>query len=62
MNTYPIQNKTDEENVIKHITTKNQYPERTFYRINSRSQKIKNYNFLSSDKDNIKNGLPLLTW
>jgi hypothetical protein len=54
MNTHPIQNKTDEENVIKHIMTKNQHPEQTFHKINSRSQKIENYNFQSSNKDNIK--------
>jgi hypothetical protein len=61
MKTYPIQNKTDEENVIKHIMTKNQYPKQTFHKFNSRSHKIKNYNFQSSDKTTLKNGLPLLT-
>jgi hypothetical protein len=54
MNTYPIQNKTDEENTIKHIMTNNQYPEQTFHKINSRSQKIRNYNSQSSDKDSTK--------
>jgi hypothetical protein len=54
MNTYPVQKKTYEDNVIKHIMTKSLYPEQTFHKINSRSQKIKNYNSQSSYKDNIK--------
>jgi hypothetical protein len=54
MNTYPIQNKTEEENIIKQITIKNQYPEETFHKINSKSQQKKNYNLQRSDKDNIK--------
>jgi hypothetical protein len=44
MNTYPIQNKIEEENIIKHIMTNNQHPKETFHKIN-RSQKKKNYNF-----------------
>jgi hypothetical protein len=58
MNTYPLQNKTEEENIIKHIMTNNQYPEETFHKINSSR---KSYNFQSNDKDNIKNGPPLRT-
>jgi hypothetical protein len=53
MNTYPIQNKIEEGNIIKHIMTNNQYPKETFYKIN-RSQKKKNHNFQSNDQDNIK--------
>jgi hypothetical protein len=53
MNTYPIQNKNDEGNIIKYIMTNNQYPEETFQKIN-RSQKKKNYNFQNNNQDNIK--------
>jgi hypothetical protein len=40
MNTYPIQNKIEEGNIIKHIMTNNQYPEEIFHKID-RSQKEK---------------------
>jgi hypothetical protein len=40
MDTYPIQNKIEEENKIKHIMTNNQYSEEIFHKIN-RSQKKK---------------------
>jgi hypothetical protein len=54
VNAYPIQNKIEEGNIIKHIMTNNQYPEEIFHKIN-RSQKKKKYNFQSNDKDNSKN-------
>jgi hypothetical protein len=53
MNTYPMQNKIEEGNITKHITTNNQYPKETFHKID-RSQKKKNHNFQSNDQDNIK--------
>jgi hypothetical protein len=53
MNTYPIQNKHEERNIIKHIMNNNQYPEETFLKI-SISQKKKNYSLRNNNQDNIK--------
>jgi hypothetical protein len=60
MNTYPIQNKIGEENIIKRIMTNNQYSEDIFHKINSRQTK-KKYHFQNNNKDNNKNGLSLCT-
>jgi hypothetical protein len=53
MNTYPIQKKIEEENIIKHIMTNNQYSKEIFHKIN-RSQKKKKYNFQNNNKYNNK--------
>jgi hypothetical protein len=53
MNTYPIQNKLEEENIIKHIMTNNQYSEEIFHKTN-RNQMKKKGNFQNNTKDNNK--------
>jgi hypothetical protein len=50
INTYPIQNKIEEENIIM---TNNQYSEKIFHKIN-RNQKKKKDNFQNNNKDNNK--------
>jgi hypothetical protein len=39
MDTYPVQNKIEEENIIKHIITSNQYSEEIFHKINRNQMK-----------------------